>query len=198
VLQFYVRRALAKTILLAGLVSALAALAWMVRSGGEVTDWMFWLIWPAMVVHQCEENVFTELFLGRAGSFTSWVRTVGYDITPRRALALNVGVGWTLAIVGGLVGEHWPLVPLFVAIVEAVNGFWHLSVASLTRRWSPGTLSGVVIAVPLAFFLVYQCMRNATVSALAVLILFLLACLSHHLFLSSLPRVKTCGPASAD
>jgi hypothetical protein len=180
-----------KATLLLGLVAALAILAWMVHSGGDLAGWMFWLIWPAMAVHQVEENVFTELILGQRGRFTSWVRTVGYDITPRRALTLNVGVGWTLAIAAGLAGEHLPLVPLFVAIVEAVNGLWHLSITSLTRRWSPGVLSGVVIAVPLAFFLIFQCLRNGTVSPLAVLILIVLACVSHHLFLSSLPRMKT-------
>jgi len=179
-----------KVILLAGLVAASAPAAWMICRGAEMTGWVFWLVWPAMVIHQCEENVFTELILGRTGSFTNWVRTVGYDISPRRALALNVGVGWLLAIAAGLLGEKLPLVPLFVAIVEAVNGFWHLSVTSLTRRWSPGTLSGLTIAVPLATFLIFQCLGNGMVSALVVFALFLFACVSHHLFLSSLPRVK--------
>lgn len=178
-----------KTTLLAGLLAALAVAAWMMR-GGETSGWMFWLIWPAMAIHQCEENVFTELILGRAGRFTDWVRTVGYDISPQRALALNVGVGWTMAIAAGIAANHWPVVPLFVAIVEAINGLWHLSVTSLTRRWSPGTLSGVLVAVPLAVFLAYQCMRNGTASAVAVLVMFLFACLAHHLFLMSLPRVK--------
>jgi hypothetical protein len=187
-----------KTVLLTGLVAAWATSAWVVHAGGEITDWMFWLIWPAMTLHQCEENVLTELVLGPGGRFTNWVRTLGYDITPPRALALNVGVGWTLAISGGLLGEDWPLVGLFVAIVEAVNGLWHLSVTSLTRRWSPGTLSGVVIAVPLAFFLIFQSLRNGSVSAFAVFIVFLCALIAHHLFLASLPRVKTSGPSSSD
>ena len=179
-----------KIILLVGLVAALSALMWMFQGIGSVSGWMFWLIWPAMTIHQCEENVFTELILGRTSSFTNWVRTVGYDISPRRALELNVGVGWTMAIAAGLVGEHFPVVPLFVAIVEAVNGLWHLSVTSLTRRWSPGTLSGVVISAPLAVFLIYQCLKNSTVLPITILMLFFFACAAHHAFLTSLPRVK--------
>ena len=180
-----------KTTLLAGLIVSSATAARMLGVGASVTDWMFWLIWPAMVLHQCEENVFTELMLGRAWSFTTWVKTVGYHISPRRALALNVLVGWTMAVAGGVAGEHAPLVPLFVAVVEAVNGFWHLSVTSLTRRWSPGTLSSVTITIPLAFFLVHTCLLKYMVSASAACVLFLLACCSHHVFLCLLPRVRT-------
>jgi len=179
-----------KTTLLAGLAVALAVGAWSIRATSESNAWLFWLIWPAMVCHQCEENVFTELVLGKAGRFTNWVQTVGYDISPRRAFALNVGVGWTMAIAAGLAGEHFPLIPLFVAIVEAINGFWHLSITSLTRRWSPGTLSGVLIAVPLAIFLLYQCLKSGLISPLATLLIFLIACVSHHGFLTSLPRVQ--------
>jgi uncharacterized protein with HXXEE motif len=180
-----------KTILLAGLVAALAVAGWTMRDNSEPNAWIFWLIWPAMAIHQCEENIFTELVLGKAGRFTDWVRTVGYDISPWRALSLNAGIGWTMAIAAGFAGEHLPVIPLFVAVVEAMNGFWHLSVTSLTRRWSPGTLSGVSIAVPLAVFLVYQCLKAGAVSPLATFLVFLLACASHHAFLISLPRIHS-------
>jgi hypothetical protein len=185
-----------KITLLVGLVVAATVAAAMFR-GSEPRDWMFWLIWPAMAIHQCEENVFSELILGRAGKFTEWVRTIGFEISPRRAMVLNAGVGWTMAIAGGLLGEQWPLVPLFVAIVEAINGLWHLSVTSLTRRWSPGTLSGIVIAVPLAFFLVNRCIRDGSALPVAVFALFVFACAAHHAFLMSLPRV-TNPPATAN
>jgi hypothetical protein len=187
----YLKGTLLKVTLLAGLIAAFTVAGWAMRDSAVSNAWIFWLIWPAMALHQCEENIFTELVLGKAGCFTNWVRTVGYDISPRRALALNVGVGWTMAIAAGIAGQHFPIIPLFVAIVEAINGFWHLSVTSLTRRWSPGTLSGVSIAVPLAVFLVYHCLKGGAVSPLATLIVFLIACASHHTFLMSLPRAQS-------
>jgi len=179
-----------KTVLLIGLAVSLTFVSQLIGTSSTPSRWMFWLIWPAMVLHQCEENVFTELVIGRDWTFTKWVRSVGYDISPRRALALNVGVGWTLAIVSGIVGPIFPAVPLFVAAVEAVNGFWHLSITALTRRWSPGTLTGVVLAIPLAFFLFHTCLIQGFTSPGLAFAIFLAACASHHLFLSSLPRVK--------
>ncbi len=179
-----------KAVLLIGLAVSLAFVAQLVGTSSTASRWLFWLIWPAMVLHQCEENVFTELLIGRDWTFTRWVRSVGYDISTRRALALNVGVGWTLAILAGIVGPTLAIVPLFVAAVEAVNGFWHLSITALTRRWSPGTLTGVVLAIPLAFFLFHTCLIQGLTSPWLALAIFLSACASHHLFLSSLSRAN--------
>ncbi len=180
-----------KTVLLIGFAASLALVARLYDASNAAPRWMFWLIWPAMVLHQCEENVFTELVIGREWTFTRWVRSVGYDISTRRALALNVGVGWTLAILAGIVGPIFSAIPLFVAAVEAVNGFWHLSTTALTRRWSPGTLTGVVLAIPLAFFLFHICLNQGLTSPWLAFAIFLGACVSHHLFLNSLPRVKS-------
>jgi hypothetical protein len=177
-----------KAVLVGGLILsiAVAAVAWR----GQPFGWMFWLIWPAMALHQCEEHVLTELVLGPRAAFLAWLRTVGYDLSPLRALQLNVLVGWTMAILAGLAGSRYPLVPLFVILVEAVNGFWHLSITAQTRRWSPGTLSSVVITIPLAFFLAYSAVASQQASPAALFATFVLAAASHHVFLSTLPRTR--------
>jgi uncharacterized membrane protein len=179
-----------KFTLLCGLPLSVFSSAWAAQANRDLVGWMFWLIWPAMVLHQCEENVFTELVLGQEYRFTRWVRTVGYDISPSRALELNVLVGWTLAIASGFSGSRFAYIPLFVAAVEAVNGFWHLSVTALQQRWSPGTLSSVLVTIPLGCFLFYKCFSGEVVSRAACMGLFLAACVAHHVFLGSLPKVK--------
>jgi len=183
-----------RIVLLVGLVASIstAVVAW--YRSETIGDWCYWLIWPAMLLHQCEENIFTELVLGRRFAFLRWVRTVGYDLPPARALTLNVFVGWTLALCAGtfgsgLCGAGWCFVPLYIAAVEAVNGFWHLSVASLQRRWSPGTLSSIVITIPLACALFHDALARGWLEAPECYAMFFAACVSHHLFLHSLPRV---------
>lgn len=180
-------------VLLAGLVASIASAASAYCSATSAGGWIAWLIWPAMLLHQCEENVFTELALGRRFAFLRWVRTVGYDIPAARALRLNVLVGWTLALCAGFCGDGFVVVPLFVAAVETVNGFWHLSVTALQRRWSPGTLTSVVTTVPLGLALFHWALEQHLVTAPTCYALFLAACASHHLFLSSLPRVAAVG-----
>jgi hypothetical protein len=148
------------------------------------------LFWPAMLLHQCEENVFTELALGRRFAFLTWVRNVGFNITATRAIALNVGVGWSLAIMAGCVGALFPAMPLFLIAVEAVNGFWHLSVTSLQRRWSPGTLSSVLVTIPLAFAAFHIALTSQLVEPWECGMILVAAVFSHHQFLASLPRIE--------
>lgn len=176
-------------VLLAGLVASIASTAAAYCRATSTGDWIYRLIWTAMLLHQCEENVLTELALGRRFAFLRWVRTVGYEIPAARALQLNVLVGWTLAWSAAYCGDGFVVVPLFVAAVETVNGFWHLSVTALQRRWSPGTLTSVVSTIPLGLALFHFALEQRLVTAPICYALFLAACASHHLFLSSLPRV---------
>jgi hypothetical protein len=177
-----------KAILLAGLAisAAPALIAW--RDGAAFAGWMFWLVWPAMTLHQCEENIFTEHALGPKYGFLRWAARMGYEISPARALALNVGVGWTLAIASGLVGSRFVYFPLFVIAVEAVNAFWHLSVTAHAQRWSPGTLSSALVTIPLAAVLFHTSASLGLAGSWGCLAVFLLAAISHHVFLGSLPR----------
>lgn len=183
-------RALLKGVLLAGLVGAVAVLLW--RRGaapGAFAAWMFWLVWPAMALHQCEEHVFAEGVLGRRYAFLDWIARVGFHLTARQALALNVGLGWTMGVAAGLLGTVWPVLGLFAIAVEAVNGFWHLSAGSIVRSYSPGAATGVLVTVPVAFLLFHQALTLGLVTWPLALAVFFGACLSHHLYLTSLRRM---------
>src|SRR5207247_2012291 len=138
---------------LAGLAMATLIAAWSVATGKGIEDWIFWLIWPVMAVHQAEENVCTHWALGKRYRFLHWVRQVGFDISLSRHSLLNFGVGWTLAILAGLVGNTIVAFPLFVVATETANGLWHLGVSISRRDWSPGTLSSLVATFPLALTL---------------------------------------------
>ncbi len=177
-----------KLVLLAGLIGATVVVLGNWISGTSPANWMFSAIGWVMLVHQCDEHVFSELALGPQRAFLAWVRTLGYELSAGRALLLNVGVGWTLAMVAGCAGERWVVVPLFVMAVESVNAFWHLSLTALERRCVPGTLSSLFITIPFGFALFHLCLARHLISPALCYGLLLAAALSHHAFLSSLPR----------
>ena len=179
-----------KGLLLSGLVVVVTGVSWLAATDRLRGAESCWLIALAMVVHQCEEHVFTEWALGRRQAFLPWIHTLGYQLSPRRALVLNIGLAWSLALASGGIGYRWPSVPLFVIAVEVVNGFWHLSVTSLQQRWAPGTLSSVVLTIPLGFALFHDSLSAGRVDPVMLGVLFGAAVVSHHLFLGSLPRVE--------
>jgi len=179
-----------KIVLLAGLVGAVAVLVWRRGAAPDAfAAWMFWLVWPAMALHQCEEHVFAEAVLGRRYSFLDWITRVGFRLTAQQALVLNVALGWTMGVAAGLAGSRFAVLGLFAIAVEAVNGFWHLSAGSIVRSYSPGAATGVVVTVPLAFVLFYQALHLGLVTWPLALAVFFGAGLSHHLYLTSLRRM---------
>jgi hypothetical protein len=155
----------------------------------SLDQWLFWMIWPAMALHQAEENVFSEWFLGPRYRFLTWVREAGFDLTMLRNSALNFGIGWTLAIGAAYCGTRLIVWPLFVISVEVVNAFWHLSMTSHRQQWSPGTLSSVLVTIPLGFAIYYFTLAHGWAEPATLVATYLAGCLAHHLFFRSLPRI---------
>lgn len=178
-----------KATFLAGLAAALVHAAWQVQTGRTSADWVFWLIWPAMALHQAEENVFSEWVLGERFRFLNWVRQVGFSISPLRCGLLNFGVGWSLGLTAGAVGQTCVAIPLFVLFVETINGGWHLTQTLFGKSWSPGTLSSVFVTIPLGLSVTAWSVGSGLASPLTVIVIFAAAFLSHEMFLRSLPRV---------
>lgn len=182
---------------MSGLPIAIAILVWQYNTA-STDGWVFWLVWPMMIIHQIEENVLTELFLGRRMAFLNWVDRQGFDISPHRALMLNCVVGWTLAILSGVIGTHWIQFPLFVVLVELINAFWHVSITSLQQAWSPGTLSSILVTIPICFAIINWAYSHQLATGFDCFILFVLATVSHHFFFRSLPRHSHISSPSFD
>ncbi len=179
-----------KTLLLVGLAVSFNVVGWLWYRSESFRDWAFWMIWAAMVLHQCEENVFTEWAFGKQLSFFEWAHRIGYQLSLWFAVRANIGIGWTLAITSGIIGDQFCYIPLFVAAVEATNGFWHLSIFAYQQRWSPGSLSSLLVTIPITFALFRYCLDNNLVSHVGALIIFILAWGSHHQFFRSLPKCQ--------
>ncbi|HEY6563321.1 MAG TPA: hypothetical protein VIY86_02390, partial [Pirellulaceae bacterium] len=77
---------LLKGVLLCGLAAAILVSVLAAPSSTDPIHSWLWLIWLAMTLHQCEEHVFTEFIGGKDARFLAWTQTLGFHITPARAL----------------------------------------------------------------------------------------------------------------
>lgn len=179
-----------KVVLWIGHVAAWLFLLWQLDPDAEWGTWILAAFPLVMTIHQLEENVLTEAVLGPTYAFLRWVKTIGFDISPGRALALNCGVGWTLAIAAACLGLRFPGFTLFVMLVEAVNGFWHVATAVRTRRWSPGIISSVAITIPVTLALTVWYLQLNRIAPTTILLCLVAAIISHAMFLNSLPKLQ--------
>ena len=89
------------------------------------------------------------------GGFPAWVSGfAGISVTPELFLRLNamffVGMVAAVFLTRYAPGAGWIAVTLAVSI--AANGLLHLAGTILTRSYSPGVVSGVLLWVPLGVF----------------------------------------------
>jgi hypothetical protein len=109
--------------------------------------WMSWLPLPALLWHQAEEWV-------RPGGFLPWfnreVMDSGEDefpITRRDGLLINAGLGWGLALATGL--SRSPALASCQLAMDLANAGLHGSQLVLRRRYNPGSVTALVMFVPL-------------------------------------------------
>jgi uncharacterized protein with HXXEE motif len=111
---------------------------WHYRDAG-----LLWLFVGAYAVHLAE-----EWFAG----FPAWIGTVvGAPLPPAGFLAIN-GAAIVLAIVGvraAVARESAGWIAIALATIALVNTAAHLAGSLLTRTYSPGLVSAVVLYVPL-------------------------------------------------
>jgi hypothetical protein len=121
------------------------------RLAGEdgAAGWLLWATLPAFFWHQTEEWVWP-------GGFLPWFNreVVGsgedeFPITRASGLAINVGMGWGLAVASGALGMRAPALGATVLASDLANAAMHLGLAARRRRYNPGTLTSALIFVPL-------------------------------------------------
>lgn len=126
------------------------ALAWRrreeLRSRGL---WAYWLPLPALLLHQTEEWV-------RPGGFLPWfnrrVMDSGADewpITRRDGLAINVGLGWGVALCAGTLGPERPAVAAAQLSMDIANAGLHIGQGLRSRSYNPGLATASLLFLPL-------------------------------------------------
>lgn len=111
---------------------------------------IFWGYVAVYVIHILEESVLGEVFVQKIKKNVwpeySWKHFFGFNTM---LMSLNI-----LAIlIYENLGGAWLLFPLSLALERCLNGFWHLGETILTRKFSSGLLSSILVWI-LTYWLV--------------------------------------------
>ncbi|MEO6210276.1 MAG: HXXEE domain-containing protein [Gemmatimonadaceae bacterium] len=111
---------------------------------------MAWSLLVAVTAHQIEEFVWP-------GGFRAWY--IGYSPHVERALTTGFLVGFNVLLLLGaalaatdFASPSIRFLWLVLASGVAINGVWHLRATLRSRRYSPGVVTGALLAVPLASY----------------------------------------------
>jgi Protein of unknown function with HXXEE motif len=136
-------------------------------------DWLPWAPLAAALLHIFEEFVYP-------GGFVGWYRRYRVDvsrITARFLIIINAALliaCWDVAILlrRGAGVPYW----LTIAALTCSNGCWHAWASVKSREYSPGTMTGVAIYVPLGIYGYYHFLRSGAASMTTALIAAAVGC----------------------
>jgi hypothetical protein len=106
-----------------------------------------WLLPPAYLIH-----LFDEYFFGFTGWFSAYLKA---SLSTYDFIVINV-FGLTAAILIVFLFSLGKLNIFFIAALGSlffINGLIHLAASTLTATYSPGTISGVVVYLPLGYLI---------------------------------------------
>jgi hypothetical protein len=138
-----------------------------------MTDWLPWAPLGAVVFHMFEEFVYP-------GGFVAWYRRYRVDasrITTRFLIIINAALliaCWDSAILvrQGAGVLYW----LTIAALTFSNGCWHAWASFKSREYSPGTITGIAIYVPLGVYGYSHFLRSGAASVTTTLIAAAIGC----------------------
>lgn len=116
-----------------------------------IGNWI-WLYPVSFMIHILEE------YYGGIG-FYNWLAHLGMEISAIRWLAVNIFFLFIMAVAIILVKNNRNLIWILIAlgIEVSLNGFGHAIGSIITKVYSPGLLSGLLIWFPLGIFtLIYS------------------------------------------
>ncbi|HET6408522.1 MAG TPA: HXXEE domain-containing protein [Chthoniobacteraceae bacterium] len=141
--------------------------------------WLAWLAMFAYLLHNVEEYGI-DMF-GRRRGFVTGMNAV-FKLPPepqspipaRFFTAVNVPLFWIGAPVAALLSEHHPLVGFVIYSVIFINALVHIVPLLLGAGYSSGTLTAILVFLPLSGWVGYTCFGagGLTYKAMALLIGF--------------------------
>ena len=114
------------------------------KSTNKAPGWSIFLL-VALVAHQCEE------WWGGPG-FSAWAQaTLGVDLTPARFLVINA-IGlllFTAGMIGAIRSARLAWLVVTISALLVLNGTIHVLATAAFATYSPGTLTGALLYLPL-------------------------------------------------
>ena len=149
----------------AALLLALLLATDILRSDKAVSRWhdIVWLAWLgvlAYLVHQFEEhgvdiNGTEYAFRASLCGFFGFVDSKVCPLPLTVITAVNVSAVWLLGPAAALLGRRWPPVALSFFAVPSINLVAHVASAVVQGAYNPGTLTAVVLFLPLSLWAFY-------------------------------------------
>jgi len=147
--------------------------------------WLSWLAVAIYLVHNVEEYGI-DVF-GRMTQFPAEICSVlklpAYPDCPIPAayfLAVNIPLIWVVAPIAALLSRHHPLVGLAFYGVIFVNLFFHIMPPLVAGAgFGPGTLTAIVLFVPVSAWIIHACFGTGRLSYKALALIFLSGVILH-------------------
>lgn len=124
------------------------------RDNGPAPRWALLLI-AAYVAHLCEE-------LWGGPGFSAWTRTtLGAEVSPSRFLVINGSALplFTAGIIGAVSSRHLAWFAAALSSLFVLNGVVHLLATAAFATYSPGTITGALLYLPLGGFTLHRMAR---------------------------------------
>ncbi|MDQ2890921.1 MAG: HXXEE domain-containing protein [Gemmatimonadota bacterium] len=139
----------------------------MIVTSRRIADtWLLWAPLSAAILHIVEEFVWP-------GGFMRWYKHYRgasvSSITPRFLMIINLillAACWNAAVAAGTQPTTQFAIAYWIAIsaILCSNGVWHLWAAAKSRTYSPGTITGLILYIPLSIYGFVYFLRSGFIS----------------------------------
>ena len=166
------------------------------RSDRAVSRWrdLVWLTWAAVfayLLHQFEEHGIDAE--GRAYAFRGFLcAQLGFadpascPVPVAFITTVNIAAVWIAGPLSAVLAGRWPIVGLSFFAIPAANLFAHLVPAALSQTYNPGSLTALVLFLPLSLIAFAAAMTRYYLGLRAVLASLLAGAVLHAVLIGSL------------
>jgi hypothetical protein len=180
---------------IAGLVVAGAAATWPLVLDHPAWLWFFVLPIPILALHEWEEFVLP-------GGFARWFNLeVCRSDDPWRPYSRQEGARQHMPLMVlypllALLGTRWPWIGLAGIFALLADAMFHLSMTAVWRRYSPGTVTALLLYFPLGFAATHRFVAAGEINMVWLLVAAFGGVAGYNIFLS-LPARSFAGSAAA-
>jgi hypothetical protein len=154
--------------------------------------WLSWLGFTVYLIHNVEEygidmyghtHAFPERF---CATITKALGVAECNVPPAFYLAVNIPLFWVIAPIGALLSRRYPLAGLAIYGIIIINSLIHMMPILKGDGYGPGTLTAIIIFLPLAVWVGYACFGKGKLSYNALIFLIILGIFLHAILMGSM------------
>ncbi len=127
------------------------------KTSTEIRNWIIALWWPAIAAHQFEEYIMAEKIAGNKYFFLNWFYDNGYRVSYLRSFLINCIVSPAIIIILSVMVRNYDgwilIIPISLLSIEFANANWHISFLLQKNAYSPGSITGLLVYVPLSIYI---------------------------------------------